>query len=69
MNYVVYRNLLESVETEEELVVVILPDFTLSELKKLVDLVYRRDTRLDLVTNQLHECFKLTNIYKELWVS
>ena len=62
LNLVVLRSLLESVGTEES-AVVMLPDFTLTELQNLVDLVYRRETSLD--TSQLQDCLKLTNIYKE----
>ena len=47
----------------EESCVVILPDFTLTELQNLVDLVYRRETSLG--TTQLQDCLKLTNIHQE----
>ena len=41
----------------------LLPDFSLTQLQTLLDLVYRRDTRHTcLHTAQLQECLKLTNI-------
>ena len=57
--------MLESTDTEDSgLAVVILPDFSLSEVQTMLDLVYRRQRRLRMVT-KLEDCLKLRDIDKE----
>ena len=62
------RSLLKSVDTEDSgLPVLILPDFSLSELETMLDLVYRREARqADRRTvSRLEECLRLRDIDKE----
>ena len=57
--------MLESTDTEDSgLAVVILPDFSLSEVQTMLDLVYRRQRRLRMVS-KLEDCLKLRDIDKE----
>ena len=60
--------LLQSTDTEDSgLTVLILPDFSLSELETLLDLVYRREARQPdrLMVSKLEDCLRLRDIDKE----
>ena len=63
--------LLESSDAEDSgLAVLILPDFSLSELETLLDLVYRKEARHARqpdrrVVSKLEDCLRLRDIDKE----
>jgi len=62
------RLLLQSTDTEDSgLAVLILPDFSLSELETMLDLVYRREaSQADRrMVNKLEDCLRLRDIDKE----
>ena len=64
----IVRTLLASTDTEDSgLTVIILPDFSLSELQTLLDLVYRREASHTerRIVSKLEDCLRLRDISKE----